>query len=368
LKADDTLRSSPRVKNDWEDVEPGFAFARAEARRLFYRSSERWPLLLLLGVFFATLFVLKRELLRPPFTAELVLRIVESDKDLTKDLRPPRAYKDFIWGVCLSGPQLTKIIEAHKLYPTYYRRDPQLAVEAMRDDLDLEIWGNYFDPDYFDPNEARTARVSISWHHRDPELALTVVRELAAVIDKEQSDERNEAFRAGGVGIAEVADRAEDRVSAMRQTIVRDEIAFLHASGERRAQLSVTLHDLREQVKKLQLQTDEVRKEASRVQIEAAWEKTSSGIRFELLEPGVVLPREGGGPISTTFTAIIIVLGTFLLGGLLAGAFEVRVRDGADIARLGLPLLGTVQSFRGDRVGSLAARLRTEDRLRLGEQ
>jgi hypothetical protein len=356
------------VKNDWEDVEPGFAFARAEARRLFYRSSTRWPLLLVLGVCFATLFVLKRQLLKPPFTAELILRIVESDKDLTKDLRPPRAYKDFIWGVCLSGPRLTKIIQTHKLYPTYYQRDPQLAVEAMRDDLELEIWGNYFDPDYYDPDEARTARVSITWHDRDPALALSVVRELAAVIDKEQSDERNEAFRIGGEGITEAADRAEERVTTMHRTIVRDGIELLHASGERRAQLSVTIHDLREQEKKLQLQTDEVRREASRLRIEAAWERTSSGIRFELLEPGVVLPREGGGVISTIGTAIIVVLGTLLLGGLLIGAFEVRVRDGADVARLGLPLLGTMPSFRGDRVGSLAARLRTEDRLRLGER
>jgi hypothetical protein len=111
-----------------------------------------------------------------------------------------------------------------------------------------------------------------------------------------------------------------------------------------------------------------VNKEATRVEFQAAWEKASAGIRFELLEPGVVLPRKGVGLLSTLISALIIMLGAFALGGLLAGAFELRVREPADVARLGLPLLGTVPAFAGDRVGSLAARLRTEDRLRLGER
>jgi hypothetical protein len=357
------------VKNDWEDVEPGLAFARVEARRLFHRSRRLWPRLVALGLFFAMLFVAKRQLTHPPFSAQLILRIVESDKDLTQAVRPPRAYKDFIWGVCLSGPKLAKLIEENKLYPGYIRNgDPQLAIEAMRRDLDIDIWGNYFDPDYFDPFEARTARVSITWKNRDPELALSVVREIAAIIDKEQSDERNEAFRVGGIDVAEAAASAEERLATMRQAIVRDEIELLHATGERKAQLSVSVHSLHAEARKLQTQTDEVNKEATRIELEGEWEKSSSGIRFELVEPGVVLPREGEGVLTTVAMAIVIVIGTFLLGSLLMGAFEARVIDAADVTRLGLPILGTVQSFRGDRVGSLAARLRTEDRLRLGER
>lgn len=323
---------------------------------------------MLLGVLLASAFVAKRELLRPLREAELILRIVESDKDLTKALRPPREYKEFIWGVALSGPRLEKIIQEHGLYPSKYARDPRLAVDAMRDDMDVDIWSNYFDPDYDDPNEARTARVSITWRDKDPETALAVVRELAATIENEQADERDEAFRLGGEDAAEMADRAEDHLVSVRQQIVRDELAQLHATGRAQAMLGVELNDLRATAKKLERETDDVNKEATRVELEVAWEKDNAGIRFEMVEPGVVLPREGGGRLSTAITASAIVVVTVFLGSLLLGAFESRVREPSDVARLGLPLLGALPPFPGDRVGNLAARLRTEDRLRLDER
>jgi len=54
----------------------------------------------------------------------------------------------------------------------------------------------------------------------------------------------------------------------------------------------------------------------------------------------------------------LLVIGTGALAGsaLFLGAFDSRVHDTDDVARLGLPVLGHVPGFPGDRVGSLRSR------------
>jgi len=49
-------------------------------------------------------------------------------------------------------------------------------------------------------------------------------------------------------------------------------------------------------------------------------------------------------------------LGSLATGTLVLGAFDPRVHDGDDVARLGLPMLGQLPAFRGDDVGALRAR------------
>jgi capsular polysaccharide biosynthesis protein len=53
---------------------------------------------------------------------------------------------------------------------------------------------------------------------------------------------------------------------------------------------------------------------------------------------------------------VIVGIGSLLGSALLIGAFDSRVHDVEDVERLGLPVLGHVPGFPGDRVGSLEAR------------
>jgi hypothetical protein len=55
-------------------------------------------------------------------------------------------------------------------------------------------------------------------------------------------------------------------------------------------------------------------------------------------------------------TLIIIGTGALVGATLFLGAFDPRVHDTDDVARRGLPVLGHVPGFSGDRVGSLRAR------------
>src|SRR5262249_33670306 len=145
---------------------------------------------------------------------------------LTHEVRPPRQYADFIWRVFLSASNLKKVIADNKLYPDKWDRDPQVAVEAMRDDLDVIVWGNYFvDTYYLDDEEARSARVSITWKHRDSDVALRVVQTLGAVIMESQAESRRIVFDDAQVDVKEAAELELDRLVTLRQALARATLA-----------------------------------------------------------------------------------------------------------------------------------------------
>ena len=88
----------------------------------------------------------------------------------------------------------------------------------------------------------------------------------------------------------------------------------------------------------------------------------------ELIESGTV---DGAGffgiyrnivlPLSMPAFVVVMILvvvgiGSLLGSALLIGAFDSRVHDVDDVARLGLPVLGHVPGFPGDGVGSLTVR------------
>jgi capsular polysaccharide biosynthesis protein len=54
--------------------------------------------------------------------------------------------------------------------------------------------------------------------------------------------------------------------------------------------------------------------------------------------------------------AVVVGTGSLVGGALVLGAFDSRVHDSDDVARLGLPVLGHVPGFAGDNVGSMQTR------------
>jgi capsular polysaccharide biosynthesis protein len=53
---------------------------------------------------------------------------------------------------------------------------------------------------------------------------------------------------------------------------------------------------------------------------------------------------------------LVIGAGTLVAVALVLGAFDSRVHESDDVARLGLPVLGHVPGFAGDNVGSMQTR------------
>ncbi len=350
---------------DWEAHEATFAYARSEARRLVKRARRRiWLAIVVATLACGGYSALK--ILRPkPYEAQLTLRIVEADFDLTAAVRPPREYLNYVWSVFLASPRLRAVIEEHDLYPQKWERAPQLAIEAFRDDLDVVVWRNYFlEEHYGDDLEARSARVSIAWKDKDPTRVLEVVRALGQIIIEAQAEDRRQQFELAQGDLAQANVFASDRLLALQRQVARKRIELERARGERRTRLEVELLSLTEEEKLLGKRADEMGSARTRFEITAAWERERSGIRFELVDPGFVLPPSGAGPIGTALIALGIFFGSGLLAALLLGSLEVRIDRADDVRRLGLDVVGALPRFVGDDVGTLAERVRTEDRLK----
>ncbi len=352
----------------WEEDEPDLAFAKREIRRLVRRSRPRVGWILLIAVLSCAGFLAKRQLRAPKRRAAMSMRIVEADFDLTTAVRPQRDYVYYIWGVFLSGPHLQKVIEEYELYPDKYERDPQLAVEAMRDDLEVEVWRNYFLEQHYDDDvEARSVRFSISWQDRDPVLVLSVVQALGRLVVAAQREERREIFQLGQADFAEAASAAAQRLDVVQreQTVRRKKLET--AVGDNLARLTIELRDLAAEEKDQGKRLDEMTDTKSRFELEAAWEQQRSGLRFEIVDPGFV-EAKGGGPRQLVASVILVFVAVCFLSAMMFGAFEVKIRQPADVRRLGVPLLGAVPTFTGDRPGSLVERLATADALRLAKR
>jgi hypothetical protein len=349
---------------DWEAQEPGFAEGRKELPRLLRRSRSRRLLILFIACLVTSGMVAWKVLHPPKREAKLALRIVESDFDLTKSVRPIHNYTDYIWGVFLSGPRLQKIILAHKLYPKQYEKDPQMAIEAMRDDMDVEVWRNYFlEEHYEDDDEARSVRFSISWKTTDPQLALDVVRDLAQTVVLAQTEERREVFSMGQEDVRVEAEEAYERLAAVRTAEAQRRTALAGAGAAKKARLMVELADLEDEEKDQVLRLEGLTDTKSRIEITAAWEHERSGLVFEMVDPGYVEPLKSG-PRQLVMSAVMVFVATLFFAAVVFGAFDKKIRQAGDVRHLGIPVLGAVPTFPGDDTGSLTDRLRAEDRLR----
>jgi hypothetical protein len=348
---------------DWESREPGRGFARAEIKRLLRRARPRRWLIVLCAILASAGFVTKRILFPAPQTARISFRLIEADLDLTKALHPHRGYLDYVWGVLLSSPRLLEVIKAYDLYPDKYAKDPRLAVEALRDDLDVKVWRNYFIEDHYDnDDEARSVRFSVEWKSKDPRV-LEVVQALGHTIVAAQTEERRQVFRQGQQELIDATQEAAGRLEVIRRAIAERRLALSRGEQKLRPRLEVELRDLTVEEKELAKRTSEVDSARSRFDITAALEQQRSGLRFELVDPGYVIPGKEG-PTSMALTAALIFAGAAFLSGLLLGAFETRIRQPEDVRRLGIPVLAAVVPFPGDTSGTLTERLRAEDRLR----
>jgi hypothetical protein len=353
--------------HDWLESERGLSFAWQEAKRLTRRSQARRRLLIFAAIIIAIVVGVRRARSIKPYEAEIIMRFVELDKELTGAVKPTSSYKELIWNNFLAGTRLREVIKRYKLYPVEYDRDEQVAIEAMRDDLDVKVWRNYFIND-IRSDEARSVRVSIVWRNKDPELALTVVRALADLIVETQARTRQEVFEVAQGDFQDAAATVTRQIEAVRtaQRDLQDQLR--RAKPGERTRLEQKLYDLGYEERRLVLRQQEMRTTRTKFELTAELERRRGGIRVEMIEPGVVLPQGKGGPIQLGVTCVGVFLLALGFGGLLVGAFDRTIRQADDVRHLGIRVLGAVPPFRGDRYGALVERLRAEDRLRLEQR
>src|SRR5262245_41029227 len=190
--------------SDWYESElPVGRIVRQDLQRLKYRAYARWPLIVVTALAIAglgTWLVVKKP---TQHRARIVLAMLEGDLSRREAPLPMAHLRDYVSSVLMPNSELEKVIEARDLFPLRKHHGMQFALGELWDMVEIQTFRNYFLYDY-ESGVPRSARIELTVHHSDPELAWAVCRDLATIIITTAAANQQLASEA----ISDEADRA----------------------------------------------------------------------------------------------------------------------------------------------------------------
>lgn len=289
---------------------------------------------------------------------EVVLALTEGSLANQETGLPVDQLRAYVASVLLPDNKLSELIEKRDLFRLRKKLGPEFAVEQLRESLDISIWKNSFEFDEDqDENAARSARIGLTVTDSDPDRGFEIARDLAGILIETLAAQRQK-----------LADELSGQIAALRQALLeqrqqiesdvsRKQAAIDAANQHGRTSLAGILRlDL------LALDSERLRLDDQLLQIATSRDSLASEIAEARLDMSLQIVKEHRPerPTRSTFVLILIavVVGTGALIGaaLVLGAFDSRIHDSDDVARLGLPVLGHVPGFAGDKVGSMQTR------------
>ncbi len=350
----------------WLDEEPGAGEAFADLRRLFRRAFRRPMVPIAIALCLSSAFVVRRMLRHSVSEAQVVFRAIEPASNAAFSVQSPnQQLRAYILDVAFAAPELWPLIEKYNLYPAHRKLDRQSAIEAMRDDLDVTLKRNYFlearAKNEDGSEEERSARIAISFVHRDPVTALAVVRDLGTLVSAHEQRVREvEAGQATALIEFQLESGMQALTKALR-TQSENRLEQLRATPLRRTTLEIELRTLDSEVSELERQLAGLEKKKTEADLRLALEKHALGLRFELVD--VIPPHRRllTRPTELALDGILFLLLIFPLVTMAVGALDPRVYGSGDVARLGLQPLAEVRAYASDNVGALTERLEREN-------
>jgi hypothetical protein len=344
---------------DWFDSEPAMSrMVIDDLQRLKYRAKARIIPILLIAVALTAGLVYKLGQRVPQHRATVILALQEGvqHRDTPMPMRDLRAY---VTTVLMPTPELTKLIEKRNLFPLRKKMGPEFAIGELWDMMEIEIYRNYFLYDTDVMSAARSARIGITIVYSDPDEAYEIARDIGTIVIRAAGGERDRAATV----MADEASRAT--LAARRRTAeLEAELAMLtsqqaeaEASGHpgTASALRVEIAAVESSVKRAKESLSALAKSSSASELTAAVYSAGLSLDVSIVEerkPEAVVPGKYRIAVITVvvFLAVLVVVALFL------GAFDSRVHDLDDVARLGIPVVGQVPGFPGDGVGSLRER------------
>jgi hypothetical protein len=350
---------------DWADEEPGLKGAAAELARLKRRAVAR-PISTLLVALVATLAVVGMRARKVrTFSSRVVFRVTEGDLDASTSPRPAKRLREYVLDVAFSNQRLLDVIREHGLYPRELKRDPSFAVDAMRDDIEVDVWRNYFVEIRQLDDAGRSARIAVTYRARDPKLALEVVRHLGRLIAEQEERARiamaEDAARQAEAAVAEARGQLERR---QKQALSHEvELRRGNLPQQQAALLRVELADLKKNLEPLEARLKDLEQKKASYDLRAAMERNQLGLQFELVDPGQPARLGISKPRELILIGVLVFVFVLPLAGIFVGAYDQRVYDADDVRRLGMEAVGHVERFPGDNVGALDTRLERDHRV-----
>lgn len=366
----------PSIGDGWyESEEPTRLAFVTELQRIRRRFAVRPVRVIVLAVLLTAGVVYKIATKPRIYEADVVLAITEGEMASTKGSIPFNELKQYVTSVLMPDAKLLELVEKRDLHRLRRTLGPQYAITELREQTEIEIWKNSFTHFHeWDANARKSARIGITvMQENDPDLAFDIAHDLASIVIATHEEQRQKVAEALAREVKLMHDSMSERLASVTNaiTVKQTAVAAAHKAGKTglAAALQVDLSALAQEEKHLhdQLATIATSPEA------AADRATRAGLgtRIEVVEERRPDRQEQSGFV---LAMIIVVVGTGALLGsaVFFGAFDSRVHDTDDVARLGLPVLGHVPGFPGDHVGSLdargAKRARVPSRLRWRSQ
>jgi len=351
---------------DWYESEQRTRYAMiSELQRIRRRVAVR-PLPVLALAVLVTAGITYKIATKPVMVeAEVVLALSEGVLGSHNNSLPVDQLREYVSSVLLPDNRLTQLIEKYNLSRLRARLGPQFALAQLRENLEIQIWKNsfvYYDED--DEGARRSARIGLTVTDADPDRAYDVARELASIAIDTANQQHQELAAALTRQVAAMRDATTEQLEALAGEAALKQAAIDDARKHDRPDVAGILR-----VDKLALETERKRTEARLLAIATsrdaiAGEIAAAGLDLTL---SIVEEHRPERPTRSNFVLVMIavVIGTGALIGaaLVVGAFDARVHDTDDVARLGLPVLGQVPRFPGDNVGSMLTRSATRARV-----
>lgn len=354
------------VRRDWVGDEADGPGMWVELKRLGRRARRRWLRTFVYCLLCVGLVVGAAARKPRSYASRVAFRVTEGELEAATTPHTNGRLRDYVATVVFSNSRLATVIKKHDLYPALMQRDPGLAVEGMRDDIDVEVWRNYFALPRTADDPARSARLAITFHSNDAQKAYDTVTHLGRLVA--ESEQRSRVVQAeSALRLADdQVETTQKLVAQRRRDIIAKQVEREHARTPTEAvQLLIEQRTLEKALPRAEKLLAQVEARREQLYMRAQLEKHALGLKWELIDPGHIEPQGLSKRALLTWLGLIAFVLALPLCGIGVGAFDPRVYDLGDVRRLGLPTVGAVRHFDGDNAGALVERLDGDGRARI---
>jgi len=350
----------PRSNGDqwYESEQPTRRGLVAEMQRIRRRTRVR-PIPVIVLAALVTAGITHKMATKPVLVeAEVVIALTEGALASHQTGMPVEQLRDYVTRVLMPPKRLLEVVEKYNLFPLRKKAGPQYALESFHDTFAVQIWKNsfaYYDDE--DANAARSARIGISVRDTDPDRAIDIAHDLAAVVIETAAAARQQRADTVTGQVAMLRKAVDEMLDKLELDIASKQAAIAQARNRGDTDLAGIL-----QIDLAALQQQHRRHEAQGQRIATSSDALATDIAAAGLDMSLAVVDENR-PERPTHSGLVLVMvaaviGTFSLvsAALVLGAFDSRVHDADDAIRLGLPVLGHVPGFAGDNVGSMRTR------------
>jgi capsular polysaccharide biosynthesis protein len=271
---------------------------------------------------------------------------------------PMEELKELVGSVLLPDAKLAELIEKRDLFRLRKKMGMPWAINELRESIELDVWHNsfvYYDADA--PDHEASTRIGLTVGSDDPEEAFLIAHDLGQVVIQEVREQRVKLAKIAAQEIAAYKDAMTKRLAALEKERTERIVAQTEAQQDGKASVVQAI-----QLRLIEIDQAEKDVEKTLSQINTSQDALADRIAeagldlvVEIVSERRPLPPDNRG-LLLVMIGVVVGLGSLLGAALVLGAFDSRVHDADDVARLGLPVLGHVPGFPGDRLGSLAAR------------